>query len=61
MKPEYKRLLLELKEMRKVSDYNTKEKFVFPYKTNQGTLYVTPRLVATMEKFLNANHNQLTP
>ena len=58
---QFQSLLKELKIMRKSADYNTKEKFLFPQKTRMGTPYPLMRLQITMNKFLEADHNKLTP
>jgi len=56
----YKILFMQLKSLRETADYNTKEEFYFPMKAN-GVQYYLPRVIKEVEKFLDADFNELTP
>lgn len=58
---EYKNILKELKEIRVKADYYTSEEFDFPVKLKKGRQFYSMRIIALMDKVLNANLNNLTP
>lgn len=57
----FKQSFKELKEIRELADYKSGETFVNPIKTAQGTQYYAARIIATMDEFLAADYNKLTP